>query len=96
MRKELVSDFIESWENRNGNVNSTSDILDWIKEINNNTLVKIEECSILQSDFWFYDDYSGEILNRKRSFFSIVGMRYFDDDVFVKPGTKSSDNDSQR
>ena len=26
---------------------------------------------------WFYDDYNGEILNRKRSFFSINGMRYF-------------------
>ena len=83
MRKELILDFIESWENRDGNVNSTSDILDWIKEINNNTLVKIEECSILQSDFWFYDDYRGEILNRKRSFFSVVGMRYFEGNEFI-------------
>lgn len=45
--------------------------------------VKIQECSINNSSFWFYDDYRGEILNRRRSFFSIVGMRRFEDDRFI-------------
>ena len=62
---------LESWKNTEGNVNSTESIIDWIQEKNENTEVKIKEDSINDSTFWFYDDYNGEILNRKRSFFSI-------------------------
>lgn len=83
MNDGLVMDFICSWKNTNGNVNSTDDILTWIKELNNSTYVSIHECSINDSAFWFYDDYNGEILNRKRSFFSIKGMRRFEDGEFT-------------
>ena len=44
--------------------------------------VNVRETSIYSSDFWFYDDYNGEILNRKRSFFSVIGMRYFENNLF--------------
>ena len=52
-------------------------------KINKNTYISIRECSINDSTFWFYDDYNGEILNRKRSFFSIKGLRRFEEGVFV-------------
>lgn len=79
----ICFDMIKSWACIEGNVNRTDDILEWIKELNNTIEVNIEECSINDSSFWFYDDYNGEILNRKRSFFSIKGMRRFEDGEFT-------------
>lgn len=76
-------DLLISWAARESAINSTSDLLDWVKNLNESTHVKIKECSIYDSDFWFYDDYNGEILNRKRSFFSITGMRHFEDGEFI-------------
>lgn len=77
------NDLLISWAARESAINSTSDLLDWVKNLNESTHVKIKECSIYDSDFWFYDDYNGEILNRKRSFFSITGMRHFEDGEFI-------------
>ena len=74
---------IESWANCDGIVNSMKDLEIWIKELNANTYVNIQECSINSGNMWFYDDYNGEVLNRKRSFFSIKGMRYFVNDEFI-------------
>lgn len=75
--------FLKSWANEEGNVNSTEELILWIQNLNDNTYVNINECSIQDSTFWFYDDYNGEVLNRKRSFFSIKGMRRFVDNEFV-------------
>lgn len=82
--KSIVTKLIESWKNTSGNVNTTTKILEWINELNKTTYVEIKECSIHDSRFWFYDDYNGEISNLKRSFFSITGMRYFQNNRFVK------------
>lgn len=78
----LISKIIKSWADEEGKVNATSELLNWIEELNRNTFVNIRECNINESSFWFYDDYNGEILNRKRSFFSIKGMRRFENGVF--------------
>lgn len=78
-----VQEIIKSWSNTEGTVNTTDDLFDWIKELNETTYVSINECSINDSTFWFYDDYMGELLNRKRSFFSIKGMRRFEDGEFL-------------
>ncbi len=75
----LVEDIIKSWADEEGKANTTRDILAWIRNLNETTYVNIHESSINDSTFWFYDDYNGEILNRKRSFFSIKGMRRFED-----------------
>lgn len=79
----LTLSLIKSWANDTGNVNTTKDIFEWIKNLNKNTYVNINECSINDNTMWFYDDYNGEVLNRKRSFFSIKGMRSFVDGEFV-------------
>lgn len=79
----LVKAFIESWASEDGTVNSTSELLDWINHLNQTTYVDINECSIHESTLWSYDDNSGEISNRNRSFFSIKGMRLFEDGQFV-------------
>lgn len=80
---DIVKLIIESWNNIDGNIYTTNEIFEWIKKLNESTIVNIRECSINDSSFWFYDDYNGEILNRKRSFFSIKGMRRFEDNEFT-------------
>lgn len=74
---------INSLENRDGNVNDTRDVLAWINDLNQKTRISIKQTTLSNDSFWFYDDYKGEILNRKRSFFSITGVRYFINDEFV-------------
>lgn len=81
--KDLVLEILKSWKNTEGVIHSMDDILSWIREYNNTTYVSIHENSIQDNTFWFYDDYNGEILNRKNSFFSIIGMRRFEDGVFI-------------
>lgn len=76
-------DMLESWSNRAGVVNTTGDLLDWVQQLNETTKVSVRRTSVQEDSFWFYDDYKGEILNRKRSFFSIMGVRYFDNERFV-------------
>lgn len=79
----LFEKILKSWTCRNGNVNKTEELISWIKDLNKKTYVNIIEKSIYNDNFWFYDDYNGEILNRKRSFFSIKGMRRFENENFV-------------
>ena len=79
----ITEKILSSWCCRNGNVNKTKDLITWVQKLNERTYVNIVEKSIYQDNFWFYDDYNGEILNRKRSFFSIKGMRRFDNENFI-------------
>lgn len=83
MNNQIVQDILDSWKNEAGNINSTEELLSWIQDLNRTTYVNIQECSINDSSFWFYDDYNGEVLNRKRSFFSIKGMRRFENGKFT-------------
>ena len=79
---EYIEKILESWSREEGEINTTKELISWIKGLNEATYVNIKECSVNDSTFWFYDDYNGEILNRKRSFFSIKGMRHFEDGQF--------------
>lgn len=78
----ITVDLIKSWANDSGNVNTTEDLLSWIKHLNETTYVNINECSISDGTFWFYDEQDGEILNRKGTFFSIKGVRRFENGEF--------------
>lgn len=79
----MLKKILESWANTQGNVNKFDALLDWINSFNQTTKVVIKETSLSDDSFWFYDDYNGEILNRKRSFFSIKGVRCFENGEFV-------------
>lgn len=81
--KQIIKKIIASWANAEGSVNKTEELFDWIHTLNNTTAVDIQRTSVNEDSFWFYDDYRGEILNRKRSFFSITGIRYFKNEEFV-------------
>ncbi len=82
--KKYIQRILESWRCAEGGLYSTEELLSWIQELNRTTTVQIKECSLNDSSFWFFDDYNGEVLNRKRSFFSIKGIRQFEGDEFVR------------
>ena len=67
--KTQIIDILKSWKTEESTVNSTEELIKWIQNLNETTHVRIEETRITDDTFWFYDDYEGEILNRKRSFF---------------------------
>lgn len=81
--KEIIRDIIKSWAIKEGNVNSTGEILRWVDELNKNAQVSISPCSVDDNSFWFYDDYEGEIHNRKRTFFSILGIQKYENNKLV-------------
>lgn len=83
MSFNITKKILESQRNKNGNITSIDEIFEWINKLNRDTIVNIEETSIKDDSFLFYDDYKGEILNRKRSFFSIAGVRYFVNNEFI-------------
>ena len=65
----ITEKILKSWSYKEGNVHTTKELVNWIQDLNKNTYVSIQEQSILNDTFWFYDDYNGEVLNRKRRFF---------------------------
>lgn len=55
--------------------NSINEIIEWIEKKNNEIHVVIEKNGLSDSDFWFYDDEEGAIVNKNRSFFAIKGIQ---------------------
>ncbi len=82
MRNKVIR-IMESWRSGENGAYSFQELLDWIQALKQATDVRIRECSLNDSSFWFFDDYNGEILNRKRSFFSIRGIRQFEKDELL-------------
>lgn len=80
----LIASIIHSWENKNGNVNTTKDLMAWINNLNQTTSVSILESSIVNNSFWYYDSIQGEVTNIKKSFFTINGVRVFCDNEIVE------------
>lgn len=71
----MLKSIFESWKNRDGNINKTIDLLNWITELNKTTFVKITSSEINEKSFWFYDKHRGIIKNNSNSFFIISGIR---------------------
>jgi oxidase EvaA len=67
--------FCESWLGETPGVNRIENILDWISERNKTVLVDIKKIPLEASNSWYYDESSGRIVNRNRSFFRIAGIR---------------------
>lgn len=73
--KETMYSIIKSWVNKEGNVNSTEELLNWVRDLNNRIKVSINKDKLENSGFWYYDDYLSAIVNKNNSFFSIRGIQ---------------------
>lgn len=71
----LLLDFLESWHDKNGSVQSTDEILNWIEERTKKLNVKIEKTDFSYDGFWHYDEADGFIRNDRNSFFQIAGYQ---------------------
>ncbi|MFZ2538171.1 MAG: NDP-hexose 2,3-dehydratase family protein [Oscillospiraceae bacterium] len=78
-----TTDIVYSWQNKNGNVNTTEEILKWINELNSSLIVNIIPNKLSDSSFWFYDDDQGCITNKNNSFFTIIGLYEIKDNQVV-------------
>lgn len=83
MKQDIIVKFLDSWITTENTINTTEQIKEWVELLNETTYVNINDCSINDSDFWFYDEYSSAVLNRKSSFFSVKGIRMFKNGHFV-------------
>ncbi len=64
-----------SWGVEESPVNSTEELLAWVRERNETVAVEIHKTAMQPDGFWFYDREEGRIHNKNRSFFSIAGFR---------------------
>ncbi|GHT92602.1 dNDP-4-keto-6-deoxy-glucose-2,3- dehydratase [Alphaproteobacteria bacterium] len=67
--------FYRSWANLEG-ISSIDDLLDWINFLNKISSVDIRKITLSDSCFWFFDKYSGQIINKNKGFFRISGLKY--------------------
>lgn len=75
--KDDIIKILRSWKARDSKINSTQSLLDWIREMNEKFVVNVNEIPMEQNDFWFYNTEKGMIENRKGSFFSVRGIKYY-------------------
>ncbi|MEG0367077.1 MAG: NDP-hexose 2,3-dehydratase family protein [Coprobacillus sp.] len=50
-------------------------ILEWIENLNKETVVSINRTLLKKNSFWFYDKATGTLHNQSHSFFSIAGIK---------------------
>ena len=74
MNDTLLS-LARSWSSLDSGVNSTAELLTWIKRRNAETAVDIRKISLENSAPWFLDRAEGCIRNRDRTFFTITGCK---------------------
>lgn len=65
----------QSWCTVESPLNSTEELLAWVRNRNETVAVDIHKVMPEPDGFWFYDREEGRIRNRNRSFFSISGFR---------------------
>ena len=57
---------------------TTSELLEWIYELNNSVHVSIKKIELSDCGNWYYDESKGEIRNYYGSFFQIKGIRKYE------------------
>ncbi|MDP3115392.1 MAG: NDP-hexose 2,3-dehydratase family protein [Candidatus Cloacimonadaceae bacterium] len=57
--------------------NSTEEILQWLKELNNTQYFSVEEISFSELQQWHFDNITGDLKHNRGKFFSIRGFQVF-------------------
>ena len=74
--KSTLFSIAQSWGIKESVLNSTEELLEWVRARNETVEVEIHKIPPEPDGFWFYDEEEGRIRNRNRSFFSIAGFRW--------------------
>nr|WP_207739306.1 NDP-hexose 2,3-dehydratase family protein [Harryflintia acetispora] len=65
---------LESWRETEGRVNTTQELLSWVKRRNTETAVSIKKISPERDKHWRYFESEGIFANESRSFFTVKGL----------------------
>ena len=76
---ETLFSIARSWYTKDSAVNSTADLLEWIRSRNETAVVNIRKTNLEDCAPWFYDRENGCIRNEQSSFFTITGLEQFAD-----------------
>ena len=74
MRKQTLCSIAKSWGITESAINSTSGLLDWVRQRNETVAVEIYKIGLEDCSPWFLDGEEGCIRNQNRSFFTISGF----------------------
>lgn len=80
---DILAKLARSWSDKQGKVETTEQILDWIHRLNQDIEVKISRTSFQKGDYWYYDEESGSIVNQGNSFFSVTGIKVTEEGAVV-------------
>lgn len=72
----MIQKLVESWAETEGQLYSTAELLEWIKERNREIQVNIRKIPPEEDRVWLYIETEGIIANPQRSFFTISGFEY--------------------
>lgn len=64
-----------SWANQRNTIHTYNDLLAWLQGRRLTLTVNIRKNRLSQSAMWFYDDSTGRITNKNKSFFQISGIQ---------------------
>ncbi len=83
-REEILKYILESWATEENPWHTTSELLDWVEQTRRETAVSIRKIPYSYDGFWHYDREALGIVNDRRSFFSIRGIRQKDDSGIIE------------
>lgn len=78
----LIPKIVRSWKTVADETELES-IAEWVAEKNKNLKVSITKNKLTDSDFWYYDELTGDIHNKNNSFFQIKGLQQYVDGELV-------------
>lgn len=82
MKQDMI-DILHSWTETEHTVNSMESLLEWIDRINEKVTVNINETSLEEGDFWFFNPENGYIENTAKQFFSLKGLRFYQKGILL-------------
>lgn len=71
----IVEALARSWAATDSSVSPTAELLEWIRQRNQETLVDIQKITLPEMTNWFYAPEEGVLRNQKGSFFKVAGFR---------------------
>lgn len=73
---DTLAAITRSWYTTESSLNSTQELLDWIRERNAKTDVQIRKIPLESCGDWYYDNVEGHVRNSGRTFFSVTGYQH--------------------
>lgn len=75
MKNDVIK-ILRSWMQKDGLMNSTENLINWIGAMNQSVIVHVKESVMRPNEYWYFNENKGRIENKRKEFFSIQGIQY--------------------